>query len=67
VSRTTEILLYVDPNVQRQLEDLSFWLRDQAPRTDDRVGGTAGSMTAERDRDVIEVAVTIAARCSLPL
>ena len=44
MSRTTEILLHVGPTDDHHLEDLSFWLRDQAPRSDDRVEGSAGHL-----------------------
>lgn len=42
MSRTTEILLHVAERDEGHAEDLSFWVRDEAPRTDNRVEGSAG-------------------------
>ena len=42
MSRITEIVIYAAPDDQDRLEELSFWLRDQAPRSNDRSDGPAG-------------------------
>lgn len=44
MSRVTEILLHVGRTDERHVEDLSFWLRDFAPRSDDRVTGSPGHL-----------------------
>lgn len=44
MSRTTEILLYVAATDEHHVEDLTFWLRDFAPRSDDRVTGSPGHL-----------------------
>jgi hypothetical protein len=44
MSRLTEILLSVFPEDEHHLEDLSFWIRDQAPKADDRADGSPGNL-----------------------
>ncbi len=44
MSRLTEILLSVFPEDEHRLEDLSFWIRDQAPKADDLTDGSPGNL-----------------------
>jgi hypothetical protein len=42
MSRIAEILLHVDPVDESVAEELSFWIRNDAPRSDDRTEASAG-------------------------
>jgi hypothetical protein len=42
MSRIAEILLHVDPVDEPVAEELSFWIRNEAPRSDNRTEASAG-------------------------
>jgi hypothetical protein len=44
ISRLTEMLLCVAPSDEPRAENLSFWTRDQAPRSDDCVSDSIGHL-----------------------
>jgi hypothetical protein len=49
MSRATEIIVIVSTADVRHVEQLSFWLADQAPRSDDRVDTPAGQGAGDRE------------------
>ena len=44
MSRVTDVILIVDPADDAHVEDISFWLASDEPRTDDRTTARVGAL-----------------------
>ena len=49
MSRTATVIISVDPRDDPTVGDLSIWLDTEAARSDDRIGGSAGSLVPMTD------------------